>query len=73
MLTAVDLGRMAANLRLADNAHQYVEECIGLLSSAEARLALRSDAIPADAEMESSRHILPWCIGLIREADSAKA
>ena len=35
MLTSVDLGRMAANLRLADDTHQRVDECIALLSSTE--------------------------------------
>jgi hypothetical protein len=35
MLTSVDLGRMAANLRLADNTHQRVDECIALISPME--------------------------------------
>jgi len=44
MLTSVDLGRMAANLRLADNTHQRVDECIALLASTEdhARAARRT-------------------------------
>jgi hypothetical protein len=33
MLTSVDLGRMAANLRLADNTKQRVDECIDLYAS----------------------------------------
>jgi len=35
MLTSVDLGRMAANLRLADNTHQRVDECIALKSTVD--------------------------------------
>jgi hypothetical protein len=47
MLTSVDLGRMAANLRLADNTHQRVDECIALKSTIET---------PAVGSLDTSRH-----------------
>ena len=46
MLTSVDLGRMAANLRLADNTHQRVDECIALKSTIET---------PAVGSLDTSR------------------
>jgi hypothetical protein len=66
VLTSVDLGRMAANLRLAGNAHQRVDEYVGLEATSENQswIAVEAPTVrnPGSSFASHRRHRREWPI-----------